>query len=80
MKKMRTMIKNEMLKLIGDKDYKYIMDLYEKTYINKDQNKIREYFESIEKYVKSNFNSQIKEKIDDYMNELISIDCVLNIY
>jgi len=80
MKKMRTIIKNDMLKLIGDKDYKYIMDLYEKTYINKDQNKIREYFESIEKYVKSNFNSQIKEKIDDYMNELISIDCVLNIY
>ena len=78
MRKEKKIIKDEIFKIIGEKDYKYIMELYEQAFTKKDQDKIHEYFELIDKYVKTNFNSEKQEKFDNYFYSLISIDCYLN--
>ena len=78
MRKEKKVIKDIILKIIGEKDYKYIMELYEKAFTKSDQEKIHEYFELIDKYVKSNFNNEKQEKFDKYFYSLISIDCYLN--
>ena len=71
-------IKDKILQLIGEKDYKYIMDLYEKAFNKNEQDKIQEYFELIDKYVNENFNSEKHQKFDKYFYSLMSIDCFLN--
>ena len=78
MKSDKEIIKDEILKLIEEKDYNYIMELYEKAFNNTEQNKIHEYFELINKYVKSRFDNEKQEKFDQYFYSLMSIDCYLN--
>ena len=78
MKNDKKIIKDEILKIIGEKDYKYIMELYEKTFSNIEQNEIHDYFELIDKYVKNSFDNEKKEKFDSFFKSLITIDCYLN--
>ena len=75
--KQRKIIKNKVLNLLGEDDYKKIIDLYEKSY--QEEDKAEEYFEFIEQYVKSNFDPVKKEKFENYLDHLMSIDCHLNI-
>ena len=77
MKKQRKIIKNKMLDIIGEEDFKKIIGLYEKTY--EEEDKAQEYFEFIENYVKLNFDPIKKEKFENYFEHLMSIDCHLNI-
>ena len=62
---------------MGEEDYKKIIGLYEKTY--EEEDKVQEYFEQIEQYVKLKFDTDKKEKFDNYFEQLMSIDCHLNI-
>ncbi len=78
MNDMKKIIKNKICKTIGEVDYKNIMELYEKIPI--DQSRAKEYFELIEKYVKSNFSPNKKEIFEKYFHSLITIDCHLNTY
>ena len=78
MKNDKEVIKDEILKLIGEREYNYIMELYEKAFNNNEQNKIHEYFELINKFVKSKFDNEMQEKFDHYFYSLMSIDCYLN--
>ena len=77
LKKQRKILKNKMLDILGEEDYKKIIGLYEKTY--EEENKAQEYFEYIENYVKLNFDSIKKEKFENYLDHLMSIDCHLNV-
>ena len=77
LKKQRKIIKNKILNLIGEDDYKKIIQLYEKTYVEED--KAQEYFEYIENYVNSKFDAIKKEKFENYLDQLMSIDCHLYI-
>ena len=77
LKKQRKIIKNKILNIIGEDDYKKIIQLYEKTYVEED--KAQEYFEYIENYVNSKFDAIKKEKFENYLDQLMSIDCHLYI-
>ena len=77
LKKQRKIIKNKILNIFGEEDYKKIIGLYEKTY--EEEDKAQEYFEQIEQYVKLKFDADKKEKFDNYFEQLMSIDCHLNI-
>ena len=76
LKKQRKLIKNKILNILGEEDYKHIIELYEKTY--EEEEKAKEYFEHIEQYVKLKFDSNKKEKFENYFEQLMSIDCHLN--
>ena len=78
MKHKKNIIKEEILKLIGENDNKYIMELYEKAFNKSDQNEIHDYFETIDKFVKSSFDKEKKEKFDNFFKNLIELDCYLN--
>ena len=77
LKKQRKIIKNKILNILGEEDYKHIIELYEKTY--EEEDKAQEYFEHIEQYVKLKFDSDKKEKFENYFEQLMSIDCHLNV-
>ena len=77
LKKQRKILKNKILNILGEEDYKYIIELYEKTY--EEEDKAQDYFEHIEQYVKLKFDSNKKEKFENYFEHLMSIDCHLNI-
>jgi len=77
LKKQRKILKNKILNILGEEDYKYIIELYEKTY--EEEDKAQDYFEHIEQYVKLKFDSNKKEKFENYFEQLMSIDCHLNI-
>ena len=77
MKKQRKIIKNKILNIIGEEDYKKIIQIYEKTY--EEEDKAKEYFEYIEQYVNLKFDLIKKEKFETYLDQLMSIDCHLNI-
>ena len=70
-------MKEKILNIIGEEHYKIIMGLYEKTY--EEEDKAKEYYEYIEKYVKLKFDPLIKEKFEEFFYALISIDCHLNV-
>ena len=76
MKKQRKIITSELLNLLGEEDYNLIIGLYEKTY--QEEDKAKEYFEYIEQYVESNFDMNKKERFENYLDHLMSIDCYLN--
>ena len=65
--------KNDMLKLIGEKDYKYIMNLYD-TGI-KEQNKIDEIYKKIEDYANKNYSIENKEQFNNFYFRLVSLEC-----
>ena len=77
LKRQRKILKNTMLNLLGKEDYNQIIGLYEKTY--QEEDKAQEYFEYIEQYVKLKIDPIKKEKFDSYFENLMSIDCHLNI-
>ena len=77
LKKQRKIIKNKILNIIGEEDYKKIIQIYEKTY--EEEDKAKEYFEYIEQYVNLKFDLIKKEKFETYLEQLMSIDCHLNI-
>ena len=62
-------IKKEMLELIGEEDYKYVMELY--SFI--DKSKIDEIYVKIEEYVKK-YDEDKKDKFDILYFKLISTD------
>ena len=62
-----------MLKLIGEKDYKYIMNLYD-TGI-KEQNKIDEIYKKIEDYANKNYSIENKEQFNNFYFRLVSLEC-----
>ena len=67
--------KNEMLKLIGEKDYKYIMDLYDNRI--KEQNKIDEIYKKIEDFANKNYFIEKKEQFNNCYFRLVSLECQL---
>ena len=68
--------KNEMLQLIGEKDYKYIMNLYNIGI--KEQNKIDEIYINIEEYANKNYSIEKKELFCDIYLRLVSLECQLS--
>ena len=75
LKDMKDRVKEEILKLIGEKDYKYIIDLYEMIY--KNPVKMKENFDTIEKFVKSNYTLEKQKNFEKYFYDLLSIDSFL---
>ena len=67
--------KDEMQQLIGDNDYKYIMNLYNIGI--KDQNKIDDIYQKIEDFVDKNYSKEKKEKFNNCYLLLVSLDCQL---
>ena len=75
LKDMKDRVKGEILKLIGEKDYKYIIDLYEMIY--KNPVKMKENFDTIEKFVKINYTLEKQKNFEKYFYDLLSIDSFL---
>ena len=75
LKDMKDRVKGEILKLIGEKDYKYIIELYEMIY--KNPIKMDENFDKIEKFVKSNYTLEKQKNFEKYFYDLLSIDSFL---
>ena len=67
--------KDEMLQLIGDNDYKFIMNLYNIGI--KEQNKTDDIYQKIEDFVNKNYSTEKKDKFNDCYLLLISLDCQL---
>ena len=68
-------IKNDMLKLIGEEDYKYINDLYSK--VENNTGEIDEIYKKIEEYIKNKYEDDKRENLDDLYFYLITYDCQL---
>ena len=68
-------IKNDMLKLIGEEDYKYINDLYSK--VENNTGEIDEIYKKIEEYIKNKYEDDKRGKLDDLYFYLITYDCQL---
>ena len=68
-------IKNEMLKLIGEKDYNYINDLYSK--VENNSGEVDDIYKKIEEYIKDKYQGEKRENFDDLYFSLISYDCQL---
>ena len=66
-------LKKDMLNLVGEKDYKYIMDLY--LLGSRDNNKIDEVHENIENFVNNNYKEDKKERWNEYYLQFVSLDC-----
>jgi hypothetical protein len=77
LKDKKDIVKGEILKLIGEKDYKYIIELYEMIY--KNPVKMNENFNTIEKFVKSNYTLEKQKNFEKYFYDLFSIDSFLGI-
>ena len=77
LKNQRKLIIEKILNILGEKDYNIIIGIYEKTY--QEEDKAEQYFEYIEQYVKTNFDSTKKDKFEYYFDNLMSIDCQLHI-
>ena len=69
-------IKNDILNLIGEDDYKFIMDLFENN--NKGQNGDEEVCEEIENFSKNNFSPEKKEKFFYHYFLLLCNDSLLD--
>ena len=66
-------IKNDILKLIGEKDYSYIIDLYSK--IENNPEEVDEIYKKIEEYIKDKYEDSKKEAFGKLYLSLISYDC-----
>ena len=66
-------IKNDMLKLIGEEDYNYIIDLYTKV----ENNSNEEIYQKIEQFFKDKYQNDKKEKFGELYISLITHDCQL---
>ena len=67
--------KNEMLKIIGEKDYMYIMNQY--NICIKEPNKVDDIYEKIEDYANKNYTQEKKEKFIDCYLFMIGTDIEL---
>ena len=69
-------LKNELLKLIGENDYKYIMSLYSS--IDSNQNNVDEIYKKIEDFATSKYEKypEKKEKFNEFYLYLVSADCL----
>ena len=61
-----------MLLLIGESDYNYIMNLYNKRI--KEENKIEEIYENIEDFANKNYSEEIKENFTNCYLSLITLE------
>ena len=68
-------IKNDMLKLIGEKDYNYINDLYSK--VENNSGEVDDIYKKIEEYIKDKYQGDKRENFDELYFSLISYDCQL---
>ena len=64
--------KNELLMLIGENDYNYIMNFYNTDI--KEQNKIDEIYEKIENFANQNYSVDKKEKFNNFYLLLIPLE------
>ena len=70
-----SIIKEEMLKLIGGTDYNYIMNLYDSTNNNDNVDKI---YEKIENFVEKYYDEDKKDNFNNLYYQLISLNHNLN--
>ena len=70
-------IKKDIFNIIGEDDYKFIMNLFENNNVN-EPNKNEEICEEIEKFSKNNYSSEKKEKFIYFYLLLVSNDCLLS--
>ena len=68
-------LKNDMLKLIGEKDYNYINDLYSK--VENNSGEVDDIYKKIEEYIKDKYQGDKRENFDELYFSLISYDCQL---
>ena len=66
-------IKNDILKLIGEKDFNYIINLYSK--IENNPEEVDEIYKKIEEYIKDKYEDSKKEQFGKLYLSLISYDC-----
>ena len=72
-------IKKKIFNLIGEDDYKFIMDLFENKINNiNEQNKNDEICEEIENFSNNKYSPEKKEKFFDYYLLLVCNDCLLS--
>ena len=64
-----------MLKLIGEKDYNYINELYSK--VENNSGEVDDIYKKIEEYIKDKYQGEKRENFDDLYFSLISYDCQL---
>jgi len=70
-------IKKDIFNIIGEDDYKFIMNLFENNNVN-ELNKNEEICEEIEKFSRNNYSSEKKEKFIYFYLLLVSNDCLLS--
>ena len=70
-------IKKDIFNIIGEDDYKFIMNLFENNNVN-EPNKNEEICEEIEKFSRNNYSSEKKEKFIYFYLLLVSNDCLLS--
>ena len=72
-------IKRDILNLIGEDDYKFIMDLFENKINNiNEENNNDEICEEIENFSNNKYSPEKKEKFFDYYLLLVCNDCLLS--
>ena len=68
--------KSEILKLIGEEDYNYIINIYSK--VDNDLERVNEIYQKFEEYIKDKYEEDKKENLKNLYSSFISCDCQLS--
>ena len=68
--------KNEILKLIGEEDYNYIINIYSK--VDNDLGRVNEIYQKFEEYIKDKYQEEKKENLKNLYSSFICYDCQLS--
>jgi hypothetical protein len=68
--------KNEILKLIGEEDYNYIINIYSK--VDNDLGRVNDIYQKFEEYIKDKYQEEKKESLKNLYSSFICYDCQLS--
>ena len=68
--------KNEILKLIGEEDYNYIINIYSK--VDNDLGRVNDIYQKFEEYIKDKYQEEKKENLKNLYSSFICYDCQLS--
>ena len=68
--------KGEILKLIGEEDYNYIINIYSK--VDNDLGRVNEIYQKFEEYIKDKYQEDKKENLKNLYSSFICYDCQLS--
>jgi len=68
--------KSEILKLIGEEDYNYIINIYSK--VDNDLERVNDIYQKFEEYIKDKYEEDKKENLKNLYSSFICYDCQLS--